>query len=389
MPRQPVRHLIGLYSGQAADGIDAALVRAEGKGERIRCQALHHVHMPLPEPLAGRVRQAAGGGRLTPAELSGLDRLLGEAFAEAGGVLLDRAAEGDGVDVAAVGVSGQVVHAGSAAEGHGELLLLGRPALLAARLNRPVAGEFATAARSAGARGGRVAGWADWVLLHDRRLSRVTVHLGAIATCTFLPAGCPAADALAFDAGPGTWVLDALCRRHFGCDHDDGGGRAAHGQVHRPLLNELLARPFFHQPLPRHTTASEWGAVYLQRLEATAERHRCPTGDLLSTATELSARAIAQAVAALTERPHQVVLSGGGARNIHLAGRVRALLSPSSTVTSEKFGLGLSAKAAVCQALLAAATVDKLNAWVRHSRDPASTAAGVLALPPARPIDER
>ena len=94
-------------------------------------------------------------------------------------------------------------------------------------------------------------------------------------------------------------------------------------------------------------------------------------------------------MAALTERPHQVVLSGGGARHIHLAGRVRALLSPSSTVTSEKFGLGLSAKAAVCQALLAAATVDKLNAWVRHSRDPASTAAGVLALPPARPIDER
>jgi anhydro-N-acetylmuramic acid kinase len=78
--------------------------------------------------------------------------------------------------------------------------------------------------------------------------------------------------------------------------------------------------------------------------------------------TELTAKLVAQAIAGFTEKPHEVVLTGGGAMNIHLAGRIRKLLSPSSTYTVEKYGFGIRAKQAACYAVLAAARMDGIAA---------------------------
>ncbi len=93
-----------------------------------------------------------------------------------------------------------------------------------------------------------------------------------------------------------------------------------------------------------------------------AARHGCEGNDLLATATELSARIIADAVNSLTERPHEVILAGGGAANIHLAGRIRKLLSPCSTYVVERYGFSLRALGAVCFAMLAAARMDNFSA---------------------------
>jgi len=44
---------------------------------------------------------------------------------------------------------------------------------------------------------------------------------------------------------------------------------------------------------------------------------------------------------------------------IHLAKRIRTLLSPSSTINSEKFGISVRAKQAICVAVLATARLDR------------------------------
>ena len=98
------------------------------------------------------------------------------------------------------------------------------------------------------------------------------------------------------------------------------------------------------------------------RLMNMGTKHACPHADLLATVTEMTARLVAMAVGKLTERPHEVILSGGGAMNIHLAGRIRKLLSPCSTYTSQRYDLDLRAKEAVCYAILAAARQDGVPA---------------------------
>jgi anhydro-N-acetylmuramic acid kinase len=326
--------------------------------------------------MAGRAHKAA--------ELAELGRDLAEAFAAAAQAVLQEVRLRPGA-LAAVGCSGQRLGGvGPGRRGPAELVLPS-PAQLAGRVGAPTVGDFEAADLAAGGRGGPVTAWADGRLFGDERLARVVVHLGAVATLTFVPAAPAASDLVAFDVGPSTVVLDALAARQLGRPWDTDGAAAAHGAVHPALLNEMLAHPYFQQAPPKRTAPAAWGERYLWQLTAMARKHRCADADVLATAVECVARTVARAATERTERPHQVVLAGGGARNIHLAGRIRALLSPSSTLTCERLGVPLRLHGAACMALLAAARLDACPAGlpgVTGARR--RTVLGAVALPAAR-----
>ena len=362
---------IGLYSGAGADGVDAVLAAVRGRREKMKVRQLHHVHAPYADELHRRIVQAMSGKAMPAGETAELDRDVALAFAAAAESLL-RESHSAREDVLAIGSSGQATgrvlpalsgEPGCAAE-------LGSPAVIASRTGLSVAARFAQGDLAAGGQGGPLTAWPDWLLLRDKRLSRVAVHLGGIASLTFVGSGAAADDVVAFDIGPGTLVIDALADRVLGRPFDSDGAAASQGVVQPALLNELLANPYFHRSPPKTTQAGEWGAVYLQRLLLMARKHLCPDADILATVTELSAHCVAWAVERLTERPHEVILSGGGASNIHLAGRIRNLLSPCSTYSAERYGLSLRGKQAACFAVLAAA---RLDAFPAHC--PAATGA--------------
>lgn len=371
------RLLLGLYCGEALDGVDAALLRVRGEGPAMAADVLGEVVLPIEEACVRRAEmlRGEGGQQQRSAQWAklqaGCDRAITESALRVGRKLLTELdVPADRIE--AVGWSGltlRVVSAGSRQEAQQPrwAMRLGSPAAMARGLGLTTVGEFLETDLSAGGCGSPVGAWCDWLWLRDERLSRVAVHLGGIARVVFVPASAGSADVLGHDAGPGTLVLDALARKfhHRPCDTD--GAVAAGGSVCPALLHELLAAPFFQADPPKRTNPGDWAEGYLWRVLRLAENHRCSPPDLMATMTELTARAVADAVAGFTERPHEVVLSGGGAMNIHLAGRIRALLSPSSTYTTERYGLGLRSKQAAGMALLAAARLDEHPAHCHHA----------------------
>jgi anhydro-N-acetylmuramic acid kinase len=230
--------------------------------------------------------------------------------------------------------------------------------VIAQRTRLNVVSHFVQADLAAGGVGSPLSAFADWVLFRDRRLSRIVVHLGGITSMTFVGADPHPADVVALDVGPGTAMLDSLTEREFGLPFDADGALAARGNVSSQLLNELMSNPYFRRKPPKSCPPAEWGDAFLWRLNHLARKRRCEREDLLATATEMIARSIANAASTMTERPHQVVLSGGGSRNINLAGRIRTLMAPSSTITTEKFAVPVTAKQALAFAILAAARVE-------------------------------
>lgn len=357
------RLFIGLYSGSAGDGVDAAVVSVRGEGEEMSVQQLHHVQRLYPEGVRRRILAFAGGYVEPLGALAELDRDIAISAAKTGEILLKES----GVKIRhieGVGWSAQPIVLEPPGESNeiGAALELGSGAVIATRLHRPVVSNFAAGDLAAGGLGGPITAWCDWVLLGDKRLSRVAVHLGGIATVTFIPADAKAVDVVSFDVGPGTGVVDELANKFHHRLYDTDGALAAGGQVSSPLLNELLSNPYFQTPPPKRTTTAAWSQPYISQLLRMAQKHDCPTSDLIATVTELTARTVARAVGGFTERPHEVILTGGGAMNIHLAGRIRKLLSPSSTYTVEKYGFGIRAKQAVCYAILAAARIDAFPA---------------------------
>ena len=231
-------------------------------------------------------------------------------------------------------------------------------AIFACRIGVPVIADLAASAMAHGRSPLHAYCLPQWLMFRDARLSRVALNLGGMASLTFLAADSHPADVTAFDAAPCGIVLDGLTRQEAGIPFDRDGMLASGGRACPPLLHELLATP----PLgfragkrrdgeegclidtslgpPATLPPDAWGDIQTQRLVLMARKHGCiRKQDIMATATEAVAISIAAAIEALTERPHEVILSGGGAMNIHLAGRVRSMLSPSSTVSIEKFGL--------------------------------------------------
>ncbi|MHC4983816.1 MAG: anhydro-N-acetylmuramic acid kinase, partial [Planctomycetota bacterium] len=184
------------------------------------------------------------------------------------------------------------------------------------------------------------------------------VHLGQIASITFVGSAAADCEVVSYDVGPGTVLLDLLARRLFGRQFDEGGSIGTRGKVNQPLLNELMAHGYFGRTWPKRTWRGDWAGQYFERLNVVAAKHACGGADLLATAAELTTRLVAGAVEALTERPHEVILCGGGAANARLVGRIRSIMSPCSTYLSDRYGLAPSAARAVFAAVLAAARLE-------------------------------
>jgi anhydro-N-acetylmuramic acid kinase len=354
---RPERVVAGLMTGTSVDGIDVAICRV-GAGPRPRLLAILGAEtVPFAPDLRRRLLEAGGAGA---AELARLGRALGEAYADAVEALAARA----GVAVELVGSHGQTVY-----HEHGlTTLQIGEPAFLAWRLGCPVVADFRQNDIAAGGCGAPLVPILDDWLLRRPRERVLTLNLGGISNVTALPP-LEARDepVLGFDCGPANMVLDELAVRFTQgretCDRD--GAFAAAGRVDKALLRELLADPALAQPPPRSLGREQFGAPYVDRLL----RRRPPAFrqdwlDLFATATELSARAVAEACAAFVpwrEAAAELVAAGGGVRNPELMRRLAAAMAPVPVVASgDAHGLPADFKEAVLFALLASARVDEV-----------------------------
>jgi len=70
-------------SGTSADGIDVALVRVQGRGSSLRFKLLRHEHFSYPKAVREAVLQAMNSIQASVADLSRLNFLLGELYADA------------------------------------------------------------------------------------------------------------------------------------------------------------------------------------------------------------------------------------------------------------------------------------------------------------------
>ena len=121
---------------------------------------------------------------------------------------------------------------------------------------------------------------------------------------------------------------------------DRDGERARAGRVNAPLLERLLADPYYQRQPPKSCGREQYGADFVRS-----------TGIDVTTATELTAQTIALAIDRYPAT-REVIVSGGGAHNRYLMERLRALIKPRVT-TSAEFGINADAKEAILFAVLA------------------------------------
>lgn len=316
---------IGVMSGTSLDGLDIALVE---QGESIRLLASHYLPMP------GDLRQA-----LLALCASGPDEVARMALAEnhwaslaADGVNTLLAAQGlSPTDIRAIGSHGQTIRHEPA---RGFTVQIGNPALLAERTGITVVSDFRRRDVAAGGQGAPLVPAFHEALFAGLKHPLAVLNVGGFSNLSLVEPGMPVRG---FDCGPGNVLLDAWIERVKGQPFDADGRWAASGRLSQPLLDTLLAAPFFAGNGPKSTGREVFNLPWL-------DSHLAVLGpladhDVQATLLELTARSIVDALRQAQPRCQKVLVCGGGARNGALMQRLAGLLPGVSVVSTAAQGV--------------------------------------------------
>ena len=349
--------IIGLISGTSIDGIDAALVEVKGKDLDLAVELLAGATYAYPAALKEQILAVCSGEAISMANLAELDEAIAVQFA-----LAAQKIQQGNPSAELIGSHGQTVFhlpPQEAANGLGYSQQLGRGEVIAHLTQIPTVSNFRVADIAAGGQGAPLVPKIDVYLLGDTNKSRCVQNLGGIGNLTYIP---PRKDpnwleqVCGWDTGPANVLLDLAVHRltEGNQTFDPDGSWAAKGTPNRSLVERWLQQDFFQQQPPKSTGRELFGEAYLEQCWQDARSERLSDADWLATLTELTVASIAHSYSNfLPKMPDEVLLCGGGSRNLYLKQRLQKLLDPAKVLTTDEVGLDADYKEAIAFAVLA------------------------------------
>jgi anhydro-N-acetylmuramic acid kinase len=321
---------IGLMSGTSLDGVDGVLADFSQAAP----QVVVHASAPFPAELRSELLalNSAGANELHRAALAG--NALVRVYSQVVHELLERSGtRASSID--AIGAHGQTVrHRPREFDGTGYTIQLCQPALLAELAGIDVVADFRSRDVAAGGQGAPLAPFFHQALFSRPGETVGVLNIGGISNLTLLRAD---GSMTGFDCGPGNSLMDAWCASHQGHAFDADGAWAASGKVLTPLLQALLAEPFFAKDPPKSTGRDLFNAAWLQ---AHLQRFAgADAADVQATLAELTAHACSADVLRHEPALRRLIVCGGGAFNGHLMSRLQSRLPGVHVASSAEFGL--------------------------------------------------
>lgn len=292
---------LGTMSGTSLDGVDAAMIRTDGREIFEFGQAAYR---PYTDAERTALRAALG-------------RWPGEAgVAEAAEVVETAHAEllarFTGADL--VGFHGQTLAHDPARRGTHQA---GDGATLARALGRPVVWDFRTADVRLGGQGAPLAPFFHFACARHigARAPVVFLNLGGVGNLTWVDPAQPAPEVpgacLAFDTGPANAPVNDLMTARLGLSHDEAGRLAGAGEVDEAVVARFLDHPYFLKVPPKSLDRNDFHAL-LDLVAGLSD------ADAAATLTFAAAAAVGRAAEHFPAPPERVLVTGGGRHNLTL-----------------------------------------------------------------------
>lgn len=179
------------------------------------------------------------------------------------------------------------------------------------------------------------------------------LNLGGIANISFEDG---TNGRVAFDICPCNMALNQLAHRE-GKAYDHNGLMARNGSLDLKLLEKMDSLQYYRLPLPK-TLGKEW---FVENFQPILLSKNLSTNDLLCTTTEHIAKQIIQAVKG--RGINSMLVTGGGAKNKYLTGRIQALM-PSCRIIVPSSEI-IDYKEAIIFALLGYLRLNEINNCMR------------------------
>lgn len=301
--KEGLRTVVGLMSGTSMDGIDAALLRTDGRN---RVEALDFLTIPYDDGFRTRLR-----GCLGRVDQSGpvaeVERDLTDAHADAVRRLLDKAGVA-AAEVELIGFHGHTVHHDPDRRITRQI---GDGARLAAATGIAVVDDFRSADVAAGGQGAPLVPLFHRALAHGLPRPLAVLNIGGVANVSWIgPESAEGeAEVVACDTGSGNALIDDWVLRHGLGRFDAGGALAAAGRVDDAALATLAAHPYFDRPAPKSLDRDAFDPTPVATLSPQ---------DGAATLTAFTAESVARVVPHLPALPVRWLVCGGGRHNATL-----------------------------------------------------------------------
>lgn len=306
---------IGLMSGTAMDGIDAALIETDGYHYANPLGFVSVEHDPkLREKLKSQLNKIEYEVEIekdfTMAQIAVIGTLLKQVKMTA-----------DDIDV--IGFHGQTIHHDP--ENH-VTIQMGDGQLLADEIGVDVVYDFRSNDMKNGGQGAPLLPIYHRVLCqsHGVELPVAIINIGGVGNITWVSND----DMIAFDTGPGNAMIDDWVGLNTGNKYDANGSLAKIGTIHKDYIDGFLSNDYFQKPYPKSLDRNDFKDCSV---------HGLSVEDGVATLTSMTVQSIAKGVAQCPKPPNAIYVTGGGRHNNFIMDQI-GLLTAIKTQSTDDLG---------------------------------------------------
>ena len=229
---------------------------------------------------------------------------------------------------------------------------LGNPKKLAQMLNKNVIFDFRSKDLSLGGQGAPIAPIYHKFILEtlDVQLPSCFLNIGGVSNITYWDGE----SLIGFDTGPGNALMDDFMSSTLNKNYDKDGIIASNGIPIKQEITEFLKFDFFKKPPPKSLDRQTFLNFYNELVNKNYSAN-----NIMATLAELTVETIVTSLELLPKKVKNIIITGGGYRNIHLVNRLRDRLKI-KILNEKKIGLNFDYIEAELIAYLSARSIYKL-----------------------------
>jgi anhydro-N-acetylmuramic acid kinase len=331
------KRYIGMMSGTSLDGVDVALCQIDD--EACHLEVAHY--LPFKKELKEQILSIING-QTTLREIGEIDQRLAYFFAQAVNELLKKY-NIDKKSVEAIGSHGQTLWH----EPHGAFpfsMQLGNASVLAVETGIDVVSDLRSKDVALGGQGAPFAP-AFHQFLFSNIKSCAVLNLGGMANISIL-----GKELIGYDTGCGNVLMDLWIAEHKNVSYDKEGSWASSGTVHHKLLEKMLEDEYFLLNFPKSTGREYFNKEFL--IKYLEPLGKICAEDVQATLVALTVSSVANEIKKF--KIEELLVCGGGIRNIFLIKMLKKALPHVSVNSTEKYGVNSDNMEAMIFAWLAA-----------------------------------